>query len=173
MVEKQQNVVFGGNLWLKDVNLALSVSRGKLPDLRRAMTDIGSSGSYFGMQIPGEIEALTAEFDLNGPDKRIRARFGREPGDWTELYWYERIRDIVAGKDVGRMVYLKGLVNELTTASTSKGRADGPFGFKFTTIVHYLDREDGQTIHKFDYFNNTLVCDGEDLTATHNSLINW
>jgi P2 family phage contractile tail tube protein len=173
MADKQQNVVFGGNLWMTNDNLALSVARGKLPDLTRAMADISSSGSYFGLQIPGEIEALTAEFDFNGPDRRIRARFGREPGDWTELYWYERIRDLVNGTNIGRVVYLKGLVNGLTSAGTTKSRADGPMGMRFTTIVHYVDRQDGSVIHEFDYFNNKVVVEGVEISADHNSLVNW
>jgi hypothetical protein len=41
------------------------------------------------------------------------------------------------------------------------------------TIVHYHDRQDGQTVHKFDYFNNTVIAGGDDLTSSHNSLINW
>lgn len=173
MSTKLLPVVYGGNLWLKSDNLALSVARIKLPDLKRAMVDISSSGSFFGMQVPAEVEALTAEFDLNGPDKRARIKFGRDPGDWTELYYYERIRELVAGQDIGRVVYLKGLITEVTPADTEKNKAKGPMKFRMATIVHYHDRQDGQTVHKFDYFNNTVIAGGDDLTSSHNSLINW
>lgn len=173
MSTKEQSVIYGGNVWLKDQNLALSVARFKLPDLRRAMIDISASGSYFGLQVPGEIEALVAEFDLNGPDKRVRIKFGRDPGDWTELYYYERIKELVAGRDIGRVVYLKGLITEITQQGVEKTKASGPMGIRMATIVHYHDRQDGETIHKFDYFNNTVIADGVDLTENHNSLVAW
>lgn len=173
MTTKLLPITYGGNIWLKDQNLALSAARCKLPDLRRAMTDINASGSYFGLQVPGEIEALTAEFDINGPDKRVRIKFGREPGDWTELYWYERVKELVAGADIGRVVYLKGLITDITAQETEKNKATGPMKIKMTTIVHYHDRQDGATVHKFDYFNNTVIADGEDLSSTHNQMINW
>lgn len=171
MTEKLLPVIYGGNLWLKTDNLALSLAKCKMPDLKRAMVDINSSGSYFGMQIPAEIEALTADFEVNGPDKRVRIRFGRDPGDWTELFYYERIREIVNGQDIGRTVYLKGLINEIDSQEVEKNKASGTMKFKMSTIWHYHDRYDGQTVHKFDYPTNTVVVDGVDLTATHNQLL--
>ncbi|TPQ48695.1 hypothetical protein C2U72_22385 [Prosthecomicrobium hirschii] len=173
MTTKVLPVIYGGNVWLKTDNLALSLAKAKMPDLKRAMSDINASGSYFGLQIPAEIEALTAEFEVNGPDKRVRIRFGRDPGDWTELYYYERIREVVAGVDIGRTVYLKGLINEIDAQETEKTKAAGTMKFRMSTIVHYHDRQDGRTTHKFDYFTNTVVVDGVDLTSSHNQILAW
>jgi P2 family phage contractile tail tube protein len=173
MSTKEQKVIWGGNVWLKDQNLALSCAKFKLPDLSRAMEDINASGSYFGLQVPREIEAMTATVTLNGPDSRVRIKFGREPGDWSELYYYERIKEIVAGVEIGRVVYLKGLFTKVEQPEVTQNKASGQTVATMTTIVHYHDRENGKTIHKFDYFNNTVVVDGVDLTATHNQLIAW
>jgi P2 family phage contractile tail tube protein len=173
MSTKLQPIIYGGNVWLKDQNLALSCSKFKLPDLSRAMRDIEASGSYFGMKVPAEIEAMEASLELNGPDERVRIKFGREPGDWTELYYYERIKEIVAGADIGRVVYLKCLVSKIEQPETTQNKASGNTKITFGTVVHYHDRQDGRTVHKFDYFNNTVVVDGVDLTATHNQMIAW
>jgi P2 family phage contractile tail tube protein len=166
-----ERIIYGSNWWMGTLNLRLMVAAGKLPDLKRTMEKLPTSGSWFNLSLPYELEELQAEFDLNGPDERIRSRFGREPGDWTTLYYYERIRDCKAGKNIGRAVALKGLINDITPQRTRQLRGEDTSKVMMSSIVLYHDQQDGRTVHKFDFFNNQLVIDGIDYSAEHNQII--
>lgn len=163
-------IIRGANWYCEELNQRLRTTEVQLPSLSRAMETLTPGGGWFQIEMPGEIEALTATIKLNGSHGDIRSRFGREPGDWNTFFYYERLRDIVNGTNTGRLVRLKGLVTGVTQPNVTGLRAD-PTEYTLGTIVLYHDMVDGQTIHKFDVFNNVLIINGVDYTAEANRIL--
>ena len=165
-------IIRGANWWIETTNQRLRTKSAKLPDLKRTLEKFVPGGGIMALGIPGEVDELESEFELNGAHEDIRALFGREPGDWTSIIYYERLSDVgPAGlKDLGRVVRLKGLFTEVGQSKVEGMKAD-PVKIKMTSIVLYHDIVDGKTVHKLDFYNNQLIIDGVDYTATHNRLI--
>ncbi len=140
-------------------------------------------GGYFGIELPGEINPLTAEMSVNGVHEDLKSRFGREPGDWTTLVYYENLLDVFPAASTGetetnagpklkgRVVFLKGLLTGYTQAGVKGMKSTGATRLRWSSIVLYHDLFNGRTIHKFDVQNNTLIIDGVNYTAEHNRLI--
>ncbi|WP_020179777.1 phage major tail tube protein [Methylopila sp. M107] len=163
-------LIMGANWWIQEVNQRLRVERLQLPSLTREMTQMTPGGGWFSLDVPGEIKQLEAPFSLNGAHEDVRSLFGREPGDWTNFFYYERLRDIVNGRNLGRVVHLRGLLNEVEQPEVT-GKKGEPAKYKVGTIVLYKDIVNGKTVHLFDVFNNKLVINGVNYTAEHNRLI--
>lgn len=176
-------IIHGSNWYCGEINQRLRVDETTLPALSREMTSYVMGGGYFAMELPSEIQALTAEMTVNGAHEDLRTRFGREPGDWTTVTYYESLLDVFpagsngtnqgagAPKLNGRVVFLKGLLNEYTPAGVKGLKASGATRLRWSTIVLYHDIFNGQTVHKFDLQNNVLIIDGVNYTAEHNRLI--
>ncbi|PWV97698.1 hypothetical protein DFR52_106223 [Hoeflea marina] len=163
-------IIHGANWYVDTLNQRLRLADITLPALNRAKETLQLGGGFFNLAIPYEIEELEAPFSLNGAHEDIRGLFGREPGDWTTFYYYERLRDIVKGENKGRVVILKGLVNEVTQAKVTGKKGDAT-GYKVGSIIEYRDIVDGKEIHRFDVFNNHLVIDGVNYSNSHNEII--
>lgn len=163
-------MIFGANWYVDTLNCRKRLEEVKLPTLSKNMEEFQPGGSHFALAIPDAIKELEAEFSLKGAHDDVRSLFGREPGDWTNFYYYERLRDIERGLDVGRVVQLRGLVSEVEQANVKGKKADAT-KYKVGSIVLYRDKVDGRNVHLFDFFNNRLVMDGVDYTAAHNRLI--
>lgn len=176
------SIIRGANWYVEELNCRLRLETAKLPQLTREMTPYAMGGGFFGLELPGEIQPLTAEATFNGSHADLRSRFGREPGDWTTFYYYESLLNVFpvnAGGEAatngprlkGRVVILKGLINEIDPPEVRGVKAGGATRFGFSTIVHYHDVVDGRTVHKFDIATNTLIIEGVNYTAEHNRLI--
>lgn len=165
-------IIRGANWWIETTNQRLRTKSAKLPDLKRASEKFTPGGGIMTLGVPGEIEELEAEFELNGAHEDIRSLFGHEPGDWVSFIYYERLADVgPAGlKNIGRVVRIKGLVTEVAQSKVEGMKAD-PVKIKFSTVVLYQDIVAAQTVHKIDFFNNQLVINGVDYMAEHNRLI--
>lgn len=163
------SIISGATWYVDTLNQRLRLDTMRLPALTR-VSDRASVG-WFSLGIPGEIDELTAEFQLRGSHADVRSLFGREPGDWTNFYYYERLRDIVNGVNKGRVVILKGLVSEVEQPETTGKKANGPTRYKVGSIVEYRDMMDGKAIHWFDIFRNKLVINGVDYTAEANQIV--
>lgn len=166
-------IIYGGNAYLNSTNLRLALAKFKVPDLKRASETMGGGGGFFKLDIPYEIEPLQATFSLNGGHEYVRSEFGKEPGDWTKLYYYERIRDIRLEADkrnLGRVVILTGLITEVQQPEV-EGKKAGPTQYQFGTIVDYRDILDGRVIHQMTPQSNRLVIDGFDYSEEHNQII--
>lgn len=163
-------VIMGGNWYVDRLNCRLGLTETRLPRLTKARDVFVAGGGFFRLTIPYEIEELEARFTMRGSHDQIRSLFGYEPGEYTTFYYYERLRDIMAGKNVGRVVMLKGLVNEVEQPQV-RGKKGEDTPYTVGTIVLYHDIQDGQTVHKFDFQNNQLVMNGVDYSLEHNQLI--
>lgn len=165
-------IIRGANWWIETTNQRLRTKSAKLPDLKRATEKFVPGGGFFGLEVPGEIDGLESEFELNGAHEDIRTLFGREPGDWTSFIYYERLANVTGGglTNIGRVVRIRGLVTEVEQPKVEGLKAD-PSKIKFTTIVLYQDVVNSKIVHKFDFFNNVLILNGVDYTAEHNRLI--
>ena len=166
-------IIYGGNMYLNSANLRLSLAKAKLPDLKRAREKMVLGGGFFSVGIPYEIEELESTFSLNGGHEYVRAEFGKEPGDYSTLYWYERLRDIRVEsekRNIGRVVMLKGLLDEVGQPEV-QGKKAGETNYRFSTIVDYRDIVDGREIHRFSIQNNTLIINGVNYSEEHNNLI--
>lgn len=165
-------IIRGANWWIEETNQRLRTRSAKLPDLKRVTDKFVAGGGFFTFTMPGEIEELSAEFELNGGHEDIRSLFGREPGDWTTFIYYERLANVgTAGlTNIGRVVRIKGLLTEVSQPKVEGMKAD-PTKVVFSSIVLYQDVVDGVVVHKFDFFNNTLVLGGKDYNADHNRLL--
>ncbi|WP_020185960.1 phage major tail tube protein [Methylopila sp. 73B] len=164
------SLIQGANWFVDTLNQRLRIAKLQLPTLSKEMTTLKPGGGFYQLDVPDEVKALESPFSLNGSHGDVRSLFGREAGDWTNFFYYERLRDIQAGSNVGRVVRLKGLLTEVEQAEVAGKKAEET-NYKVGTIVLYHDIVDGQTIHKFDFFNNQLVINGVDYTAEHNRLI--
>lgn len=163
-------VIHGGNLYLDTINMRLALNECTLPSLARAKETLQAGGSFFSLAIPGAIEELEATFSLNGGHEYVRKHFGREPGDWSTLYWYERLRDIQKGENKGRIVMMKGLISEVAQPRVSGKKGEATV-YKFGSIIQYTDIIDGREVHRMDIFNNQLIIDGVNYTEEHNAII--
>lgn len=164
-------MIYGGNLYLNSINLRLPLNKAKMPNLRRAKETIKSG--FFALGVPYEIEELEATFSLNGGHDYVRAEFGKEPGDYSTIYWYERIRDIrvkAEKRNMGRVVMLTGLLSEVEQPEV-EGKKAAPTQYKFGTIVDYRDIFDSREIHRMTFETNTLVIDGVNYSEEHNQLV--
>lgn len=164
------SVIHGANWYVQEINQRKRLEAVALPNLRRAMERMVFGGGFFAFGLPTEIEELSFEFSLYGSHADIRSRFGREAGDWTTFTYYERMRDIAKGVNKGRVVMIKGLVNEITHPRVLGKRADTTrYGGGSVWVYH--DVVDGKTVHKFDVQNNILIINGVDYTGEHNRII--
>ncbi len=176
-------IIRGSNWYCGEINQRQRVDETTLPELTREMSTFVMGGGYFGIELPGEINPLKAEMSVNGVHESLKSRFGREPGDWTTLTYYESLLDVFpagstgdttaagAPKLTGRVVFLKGLLNGYTQGGVKGMKSSGATKLSWSSIVLYHDIFDGKTIHKFDVQNNTLIIDGVNYTAEHNRLI--
>lgn len=178
------NVIRGANWYVEEINCRLRLDEVKLPVLKREMTTLSLGGGYFGLELPGEISPMMAESSLNGSHADLRSRFGREPGDWTTFYYYEALLNVfpqpVSGQSQqgaggpklkGRIVTMKGLLNEVEQPGVKGLKASGATRMRWSTIVLYQDIVDGVTVHKMDVQNNELIINGQNYTAEFNRLI--
>lgn len=165
-------IIRGANWWIETTNQRLRTKSSKLPDLKRSTEKYIAGGGWFALEVPGEIDGLEAEFEMNGAHEDIRTLFGREPGDWVSFIYYERLSNIgpVGLANIGRVVRIKGLLTEVAQSKVEGLKAD-PVKIKFATIILYQDIVNGSNVHKFDYFNNQLIINGVDYTAEHNRLV--
>jgi len=165
-------IIRGANWWMEEINQRLRTDSAKLPDLKRATEKFVASGGFFVVAMPGEIDELSAEFELNGAHEDLRGRFGREAGDWTTLTYYERLANVGPASlvNIGRVVRIKGLINEVAQSKVEGQKAD-PVKIVFSSIVLYQDIVGGKVVHKFDFFNNKLIINGVDYGAEHNRMI--
>lgn len=164
------SVIMGANWWCDTLNCRKRLERAQLPRLNKARDAFVAGGGFFKMAMPQEIEELEAKISLRGSHEDVRGLFGNEPGDWTTFYYYERLRDIMAGKNRGRVVIMRGLLQEVEQAQVQGKKAE-PTNYTFGSIVLYQDITDGKVIHLMDFDNNRLVMNGQDYSAEHNRLI--
>lgn len=164
------SVIYGANWYVDTLNQRLRLDTAQMPALSRVSETIQLAGGWMAFEHPGEIEPLAAPFTLKGGHDDIRSLFGREPGDWTTFYYYERLRDIQAGTNKGRVVILKGLVSSVSQPRVG-GKGGGMTDYQVGSIVSYEDIVDGKRIHHFDFFANRLVINGTDYAAEHNAII--
>lgn len=171
------SIIRGANWYCEEINQAFRTEEVKLPTLTRDMTELLFSGGIGALDVPGHIKPLEAEMDMMGSHADLRSRFGREPGDWTKVVYYENLLDLFpkseeAGPKLkGRTTIMKGLLNEVNQSGVKGMKASGSTKLKWGTIFLYHDLYDGKTIHKFDYRTNTLIIDGVNYTAQHNRLL--
>ncbi len=177
------SIIRGANWYCEEINQRQRVDETTLPQLERDMIGMVMGGGFFGFEMPAEVRPLTAEMAVNGVHADLKNRFGREPGDWTTLVYYESLLDIFpaasngevsqagALKLTGRVVFLKGLLNAYSQASVKGMKSSGATRLRWSSIVLYHDIFNGKTVHKFDVQNNVLIIDGVNYTAEHNRLI--
>ena len=163
-------VIMGANWYVDTLNCRKRLESAQLPRLNKAVESFVTGGGWFKLSVPMEIEELTATITLKGAHEDIRQLFGKEPGDWTTFYYYERLRDIMAGTNLGRVVILKGLVQEGQQPRVTGKRADMT-SYTIGSIVLYQDTTNGVVVHKMDYDNNQLVMNGQDYSQAANTLI--
>ncbi|MBB4066283.1 phage major tail tube protein [Gellertiella hungarica] len=176
-------IIRGANWYCNEINQRLRVDETTLPELSREMMSFVMGGGYFAMELPAEIQPLTCEQTVNGVHEDLKSRFGREPGDWTTVTYYENLLNVFpqsANGEVqagakpqltGRVVFLKGLLNGYAQAGVKGMKSSGATRLRWSSIVLYHDIFNGKTVHKFDLQNNTLIIDGVNYTAEHNRLI--
>ena len=175
-------LIRGANWYVEELNCRLRLETVKLPTLSREMQQYATGGGFFSLELPAEINPLSAEATMNGAHDDLRSRFGREPGDWTTCYYYESLLNVFptngsaeqttsGPKRSGRIVILKGLLNEVDQSEVRGVKPAGATRFNWSSIVLYHDIVDGRTIHKFDFANNTLIINGVNYTAEHNRII--
>lgn len=164
------SVIMGANWYVDTLNCAKRLESAQLPRLSRARDSFVAGGGWQSLSIPQHIEDLEASITLKGAHEDIRGLFGREPGDWTTFYYYERLRDIMAGVNRGRVVILKGLLQEVQQPRVTGKRADMTT-YTIGSIVLYKDITDGKTVHKMDYDNNQLILNGTNYSEEANRLI--
>lgn len=176
-------IIRGANWYCQQTNQRQRADETTLPELSREMLPFVLGGGYFAIELPAEIKPLTCEMAVNGIHEDLKSRFGREPGDWTDLRYYESLLNVFPGgstgetttagapKLTGRVVFLKGLLNQHTQAGVKGMKSSSPTKLVWSSIVLYHDMFNGKTIHKFDVQNNVLIIDGVNYTAEHNRLI--
>ncbi|QFS97552.1 Phage tail tube protein FII [Labrenzia sp. THAF191b] len=163
-------VIYGANWYVDTLNQRLRLDTVQLPNLSRVNDTVSLAGGWMAFENPGEIEPLTAPFSLIGSHDDIRSLFGREAGDWTSFYYYERLRDLQTGTNLGRVVMLKGLISAVSQPRVA-GKRGGQTEYQVGSIVSYKDIVDGKMIHLFDFFANKMVINGVDYSAEHNAII--
>ncbi|MCY1705472.1 phage major tail tube protein [Pannonibacter sp. SL95] len=176
-------IIRGANWYCNEVNQRLRIDETTLPELSREMLPFVMGGGWFAMELPAEIAALTCEMAVNGVHEDLKTRFGREPGDWTTVTYYENLLNVFPAASTGetgsaskvqmrgRVVMLKGLLNGYAQGGVKGQKSTAPTRLRWSSIVLYHDILDGNTVHKFDIQNNVLVINGVNYTAEHNRII--
>ena len=148
-------VVRGANILLSDAtntyNLWQVADELQVPDLKRAMDQFTAGGHMMGVEFPEEFAPLTSHFKLKTDDPRIRQFCGHEPGHYDTLTHYENLTSFRNGNNSGRVITIRGLLNEVK-ADKRKGLKTAMTEYVFSTIVFYQDMVGGQLVHQFDYF---------------------
>jgi Phage tail tube protein FII len=145
------NIVRGGNWYFDVLNTWRVLDQATLPELKFVTDKFTPAGHMMGVEWPEELEALTATIKLKNNDPRIRGLCGRQPGDYVTSTYYENLTSYRTGENKGRIIILRGLINEIKQDDV-KGLKPAGVDYKFSTLVFYHDIFDGKTIHKFDYF---------------------
>ena len=176
-------IIRGGNWYCGEINQRLRADETTLPALTREMMTFVMGGGYFAMELPAEIQPLSCEMSVNGVHEDLKSRFGREPGDWTTVTYYENLLNVFPNNSTGevegggqpqltgRVVFMTGLPNEYAQGGVKGQKSSGATRLRLGSIVLYHDIFNGKTIHKFDIQNNTLIIDGVNYTAEHNRII--
>lgn len=175
-------LIRGSNWYCNEINQRLRADETTLPSLKREMISMVMGGGFFAFELPAETQPLSAEMSIEGVPEDLKSRYGREPGDWTTITYYENLLNVFPqnatgevgnqpAQLTGRVVFLKGLLNEFTQGGTKGQKSSGKTRLIWSSIVLYHDIYDGKTIHKFDIQNNTLIIDGVNYSAEHNRLI--
>lgn len=175
-------LIRGSNWYCNEINQRLRIDETTLPALTREMLPFVMGGGWFGLELPAEVQPLTSEMTVNGVHGDLKARFGREPGDWTTLAYYENLLNVFPASSTGevgsgtvqlkgRVVTMKGLLNEYVQGGVKGQKSTGATRLKWSSIVLYQDMMDGMIVHKFDVQNNTLIINGVNYTAEHNRII--
>lgn len=171
------SIIRGANWYCRDINQRIRTEEFKLPVLSRDMQEYAMGGGLFSVELPGHVKPLEAEVEINGSHGDLRGLFGREPGHWITFAYYERLLNIFptgdndTPVDMGRVVIMKGLLNEVTQSSVKLQKASGTTKYKWGSIILYHDMVDGATVHKFDVRTNKLVMNGVNYSAQHNQLL--
>ncbi len=163
-------VIMGANWYVGTINQAKRLDSVTLPRLNKAVDRFVSGGGWMALSVPTEIEELTATFSLKGAHEDVRGLFGYEPGDWTSFFYYERLRDIMAGQNIGRVVTITGLVQEVQQPRVTGKRADMTT-YTIGSIVTYKDVLNGVQVHYLDFDTNSLVMNGVDYSSSVNALL--
>lgn len=176
-------IIRGANWYCGEINQRLRIDETTLPALSREMLPIVMGGGWFGFELPAEIQPLTCEMSVNGVHEDLKTRFGREPGDWTTIAYYEALLNVFPANSTGeanasaspqlkgRTVILKGLLNSFEQGGVKGQKSTAATRLRWSSIVLYQDMMDGKVIHKFDIQNNTLIINGVNYTAEFNNLI--
>lgn len=164
------SVIMGANWYVAQINCRKRLESAKLPDLRKATETFTAGGGWMQLGIPLEIEPLTAPVTMKGAHSDIRGLFGKEPGDWTDFYYYERLRDIMLGNDVGRRVWMRGLLQEVQQPRVTGKRAEMTT-YMIGSIITYSDVTNGVIVNKIDFDTNTLILNGQNYNQAANQLI--
>lgn len=176
-------IIRGANWYCNEINQRLRADTTALPALSRELMQVVMGGGWFGMELPAEIQPLSCDMEVNGVHEDLKTRFGREPGDWTTVTYYESLLNVFPAASTGevtteskpqltgRVVFLKGLLNSYEQPGVKGMKSSGPTRLRWSSIVLYHDIMNGKTIHKFDVQNNELIIDGTNYTAEHNQII--
>lgn len=176
------SIIRGANWYCGEINQRQRVDETTLPVLKREMIPMVMGGGWFGFELPAEIQPLTCEMSVNGVHSDLKTRFGREPGDWTTMAYYEALMNVFPASTgeittsgtpqlKGRTVILKGLLNDFEQGGVKGQKSSSATKLRLSSIVLYQDMMDGKVIHKFDIQNNILIIDGINYTAEYNQLI--
>jgi len=145
------SIVRGANWYFAEFNTWRVLDEVTLPEIKFAAESFTPAGHMMGVEWPEELEALSATIKLKSNDAKIRAMCGRQPGDYISATHYENLTSYRNGENKGRIVTLRGLINEVKQDGV-KGLKIAGVEYKFSTLVFYNDTFDGRVIHKFDYF---------------------
>ena len=161
---------YGGNLYVDTINQRKRLVSATTPSIQRAKESYTLGGGFFSFALPYEVEDLEFKFSLNGHHEDVRTLVGREPGDWTTFYWYERLRDVYRGENYGRIVIVKGLLTAVEPSQMKGVKSEGT-DYTVGSVIDYRDIMNGQMLHQMDVENNRLVMNGIDYSRRHNELI--
>ena len=145
------NVIRGGNWYFRQLNLWRVLDEVTIPKISFGGDDFSPGGHMMGVKLPENLEPLEATVKTRTADPDIRAMCGRQPGDWIDAAYYENLMSYRTGQSKGRVIMLKGLINEVSQDAT-KGLKSAGVEYTFGSIVLYRDIVDGRDIHKFDFF---------------------
>ncbi len=66
---------------------------------------------------------------------------------------------------------IKGLLNTYTQPGTGPTKANGKTRVRWSTIVLYEERYNGDIVHRFDVQNGILIIDGVNYSQQANQLV--
>ena len=164
------SVIMGADLWIDTSNQWKRLEYVQLPALNKMTERFVGGGAWNAYDIPLEMDALSSEFGLKGSHSDVRSLMGREAGDWTKFYVYERLRDIMAGVNAGRVVTMKALIQRVQQPRVTGRRADATT-YTIGSIVEYKDVFNGTVVHWIDVNTNKLVLNGNDYSSAANALL--